>query len=188
MAKWLTVPTRITPSAPLVCAWTRGIIEVLAEISTRYPDVAAFSFDGSLLAIGRTDGTLSFHEPTTLDQIGGSVPVSSGIIASMRWRADGKLITLQDINADNFLVDVDQRARVGDALPGSPSGLFGVSDFAPDGLALVLPGPQGTTAWDLDVATWPAKACAIAGRDLTSDEWETYFSSSGTQQPTCPGL
>ena len=157
-------------------------------IAGALPEVAAFSFDGSLLAIGRTDGTLSFHEPTTLDQIGSSVPVSSGLIGSMRWSADGKLITLQDINVDNFLVDVDQRARIGDAQPGNPSGLFGVSDFAPDGRALVLPGPQGTTLWDLDVATWPAKACTIAGRDLTADEWETYFSSAGTQQPTCPGL
>ena len=102
----------------------------------------------------------------------------------MRWSADGKLITLQDVNVDNYLVDVDQRGRIGDAQPGNPSGLFGVSDFAPDGRALVLPGPQGTTLWDLDAATWPAKACTIAGRDLTADEWETYFSSAGTQQPT----
>ena len=73
-------------------------------------------------------------------------------------------------------------------LPENPSGLFGVSDFAPDGGALVLPGPQGTTLWDLDAAIWPAKACSIAGRELTSDGWETYFSSAGTQQPTCPEL
>ena len=75
------------------------------------PQTVAFSFDGALLAVGRTDGTLSFHEPTTLDQIGSSVPVSSGLIASLRWSADGKLITLQDMNVDNYLVDVEQRAR-----------------------------------------------------------------------------
>ena len=157
-------------------------------IAGSLPETVAFSFDGALLAVGRTDGTLSFHEPTTLDQIGSSVPVSSGLIPSLRWSADGKLITLQDVNADNYLVDVEQRARIGDALPGNSSRLYGLSDFAPDGRALVLPGPQGTTLWDLDAATWPAKACSIAGRELTSDEWETYFSSAGTQQPTCPGV
>jgi hypothetical protein len=50
---------------------------------------------------------------------------------------------------------------------------------------MVLPGPRGTTIWNLDVADWPANACTIAGRDLTQVEWRTYFASSGADRATC---
>jgi hypothetical protein len=90
---------------------------------------------------------------------------------------------VQDVTTENHLVDVDQRARVGDPFPGA--GLFGLDGFAPDGHTMVLPGPQGTTIWNLDVAAWPTKACTLAGRDLTQVEWSTYFSAAGAYRSTC---
>lgn len=63
--------------------------------------------------------------------------------------------------------------------------MFGVGSFAPDGKAMVLPGPRGTAIWNLDVAEWPAMACTIVGRDLTRVEWNTYFSATGAYRRTC---
>ena len=51
--------------------------------------------------------------------------------------------------------------------------------------ALLLPGLRGTTSWNLDVAAWPAKACTLAGRDLTQVEWNKYFSATGAYRSTC---
>ncbi len=147
------------------------------------PETAAFSPDGKLLAIGRIDGTVSFLDATTSKQVGSSIPVSSGLLASIVWSNDGNLIVVQDVMAQNHLVDVAQRARMGDPFPGS--GLFGLGGFAPDGHAMVLPGRSATTIWSLDVAKWPAKACTLAGRDLTRVEWNTYFSATGAYRSAC---
>ncbi len=147
------------------------------------PETAAFSPDGKLLAIGRIDGTVSFLDAKTSKQVGSSVPVSSGLLASIVWSNDGDLIVVQDVMAQNHLVDVGQRARMGDPFPGS--GLFGLGGFAPDGQAMVVPGRSGTTIWNLDVATWPAKACTLAGRELTQVEWSKYFSATGAYRASC---
>jgi WD40 repeat protein len=150
------------------------------------PETATFSPDGNLLAIGRIDGTLSFFDAKTFEQVGRSVPVSSGLLASIAWSRDGRLVAAQDASTANHLIDVPQRARIGEPFPSH--GLFGTGGFAPDGRTLILAGPHGTTIWDLDVARWPELACMIAGRDLTTVEWDTYFSASGNVRSTCPAL
>ncbi len=159
----------------------------LLNVTGAAPETAAFSPDGKLLGIGRIDGTVSFLDAKTLEQVGSSVPVSSGLLATMVWSADGRLVIVQDVDSNNHLVDVAQRARIGEPLPGLGPARFGLGGFAPDGRTMVLPGPRGTTVWDLDVSSWPAKACTIAGRDLTQTEWNTYFSSSGAYRSTCSG-
>jgi hypothetical protein len=158
---------------------------VLTVTGSALPETAAFSPDGKLLAIGATDGTLSFLDAATLKPTGSSVPLSSGLLAFIGWSNDGELVAVQDVNTDNYLVDVGQRARVGEPFPGVGPGQFGVVGFAPDGQALVLPGPRGTTIWDLRVSRWPRDACTLAGRDLTRTEWDTYFSSAGPYRATC---
>ncbi len=157
----------------------------LLTVAGALPESAAFSPDGTLLAIGRTDGTLSFLDTATGEQVGSTVPISSGLLATISWSTDGQLVVVQDVNAENSLVDVGQRARIGEPVPGVGPAIFGFPAFAPDGKSMVLPGPRGTTIWNLDVADWPANACTIAGRDLTQVEWRTYFASSGAYRPTC---
>ena len=48
--------------------------------------------------------------------------------------------------------------------------------------------PNGTLGyeWDLDVDTWPAIACHTAGRNLTADEFATYFGEETPYRVTCP--
>jgi WD40 repeat protein len=149
------------------------------------PNTAAFSPDGKLLAIGRTDGSLSFLDATSLKAVGTSVPIASGLLTTITWSHDGQLVAVQDVNADNSLVDVGQRARIGKPFAGVEPGRYGTDGFSPDGHTMVLPGPRGTTVWNLDVRQWPAKACMLAGRDLTPVEWNTYFSSAGAYRSTC---
>jgi WD40 repeat protein len=157
----------------------------LLNVRGAAPETAAFSPDGTLLATGRVDGTLSFLDGGTKQQVGSSVPISSGLLATLSWSSDGTLVIVQDVNATNHLIDVGQRARIGEPLPGVGPARYGAGSFAPDGRRMVLPGPRGTTIWNLDVTQWPAKACTIAGRDLTPTEWNTYFSSAGAYRPTC---
>jgi hypothetical protein len=128
---------------------------------------------------------LSFFDAASFAPAGTSVPVSSGLLASLSWSPDASLLVVQDIDADNHLVDVRQRRRIGDPFSGAAPMAFGIGSFAPDGHTMVLPGPQGTTTWDLVVDRWSAPACRLAGRELTDLEWRTYFSTSGSDRPAC---
>ena len=44
--------------------------------------------------------------------------------------------------------------------------------FSPDGKTLVTTGYAGNVyLWDVDPESWKARACEIAGRNLTQAEW-----------------
>ncbi len=146
---------------------------------------AAFSPDGSRLALGTAEGTLSFFDAETLAPVGTSVSVSPGLLASLAWSPDARLLVVQDIEAENHLIDVGQRRRIGNPFPGAAPMAFGVGGFAPDGRTMVIPGPQGTMTWDLVVDRWSTPACRLAGQELTDLEWRTYFSTSGPDRPAC---
>lgn len=58
-----------------------------------------------------------------------------------------------------------------------------VPSFSADGLVLYT-GGDDPMVWSLDPAGWRAAACAIAGRDLTVEEW-TQFLPGEPVQSTC---
>jgi hypothetical protein len=60
-----------------------------------------------------------------------------------------------------------------------------VSDFAPDGSVLLMPGPTGAVLLDLEVGHWRDAACELAGRRLTRAEWDQYLPSAGGYEPSC---
>ena len=86
------------------------------------------------------------------------------------------------------LIDVATRTRLGDPidlgeqLRGYPS-----SDLAGNGLqaAFTLPTGRGVAVWDLNTDDWVQAACALAGRNLTKQEWDTYLGSLGEYHATC---
>ncbi len=58
--------------------------------------------------------------------------------------------------------------------------------YRSDSSGLVIASTDGRT-WTADTRTntWVARACAIAGRNLTDDEWNQFFPSR-PYEPTCP--
>jgi WD40 repeat protein len=149
---------------------------------------AAFSPDGSLLALSGHDGTLLFFDAVTMRPAGPPLSLTSSILADITFSPHGDLLLVQDLKAANHIVDVRERARVGDPIPGS-SGTppeFGLNSFSTDGKTMLLPSPQGARLWDLDPPDWVRDACTLAGRNLTHEEWHHYFSAFGAYHTTCP--
>jgi WD40 repeat protein len=59
--------------------------------------------------------------------------------------------------------------------------------FSPDGRLLAVPGVEGRPMlWDVDPAVWRRRACAIAGRNLTREEWKLYLPPGTPYRATCP--
>ena len=87
------------------------------------------------------------------------------------------------------LVDLAARGTVVGRIPiPIQDGQSAISVFSPDGERLITTVPYlysldrqpSIRIMDLTVEGWIASACAVAGRDLTPAEWQTYV---GTTPP-----
>jgi WD40 repeat protein/tRNA A-37 threonylcarbamoyl transferase component Bud32 len=58
--------------------------------------------------------------------------------------------------------------------------------FSPDGTLLAVAGVNTLgMLWDVDPAVWRQRACAIAGRNLSREEWNLYLPSATAYRATC---
>ena len=59
--------------------------------------------------------------------------------------------------------------------------------FAPDSKKLLSQGEDGSLrVWDVSPASWQQRACGIANRNLSCEEWARYV-AWGPYTATCPG-
>ena len=68
------------------------------------------------------------------------------------------------------LYDQDTLRAVGETFPSED-----VPVLFRDGDTLATNTPAGIVLWDLNPDNWETAACRMAGRNLTADEWATYF-------------
>ena len=83
------------------------------------------------------------------------------------------------------LWDVASRRQIG---PASASiGPVSSVAFSPNGKLVASGDTSATWLWDVDVASWQARACTIANRNLTKEESQRFFGDA-THITTCPNL
>lgn len=98
----------------------------------------------------------------------------------------GRRVAIEGLSDLRYhLVDLASGRLVGSV--GQAPGANGGARFALGGKALVTPGTPAQV-WDLDPASWRAKACGVAGRNLTRVEWARYLPADEPYRATCPGL
>jgi hypothetical protein len=83
--------------------------------------------------------------------------------------------------------------QIGPALPepehhvtGVPCDFcFNVTEFDPSGSHLIALYQSGVgIVWDVDPKLWERRACTVAGRTLTLEEWKELLPAR-SYQPTC---
>ena len=102
---------------------------------------------------------------------------------SIDFDPHGRLVTLSN-DGKLRLWDLATRRLIGTPLQGSNTG--GWVNFFPDGKHVLGVFQSGTgIVWNVDPAAWKAKACTVAGRNLTRAEW-TEFLGERSYHNVCP--
>ena len=91
--------------------------------------------------------------------------------------------------------DTSTSIRYGDPIPVplDATNVFNVPQLSADGTTLAIRSGYDqriltTELWSLDPERWIEAACALAGRNLTPDEWDTNIGDLEPHRHTCPGL
>ncbi|MGC4154409.1 MAG: toll/interleukin-1 receptor domain-containing protein [Propionicimonas sp.] len=132
--------------------------------------------DGVAWTVDRDTGELVAPNPAAVEPI--PAPVLS---------PDGRIVVTGGLTGTMSLVALDGRGSVFGRI-GVPveTDRYAVSAFTADGSALLTAiqsmgeRPAALRRLDLTREGWRTAACALAGRDLTPDEWRSYL---GTEPP-----
>jgi WD40 repeat protein len=134
----------------------------------------AFDPDGTL-ATGSWAGIVQRWNPTTGAQVGRSTLVAAAPVSSIAFDPTGQ--TFATTGGSDGLAkiwDTKTQQQFGATFPGDP-GQWGNAKFTPDGSKLVVVYDDGTGfIWPASPQAWEQHACAVAGRNFTSEEWRRF--------------
>jgi DNA-binding SARP family transcriptional activator/outer membrane protein assembly factor BamB len=158
----------------------------LASRSATAQGATGMGWAAGRLVVGGLDGRLLFLDGRSLAPVAPPREVSAGFVVDV-VEVDGVVATL----------GTDGDVRLWDPATWSPIGLPVTEENVPgflsghDGVlrAWFEGGSLGTTGrvrdLELDPAGWVARACAVAGRQLSDDEWDVIHPGRSWRE-TCP--
>jgi WD40 repeat protein/class 3 adenylate cyclase len=149
-----------------------------------HASAVAFSPDGSLLATGGGTGQVRFWDANTGAPNGRRVLANAGWVQSVAFDPSGRILVTSGTDGTTRLIDVAGRVILGTPLPGIDN-VPEDAAFTPDGKRVIVMSIDGEGfAWDVTLAAWEKQACAIAGRNLTRDEWDEFLPDR-PYEPAC---
>jgi WD40 repeat protein len=117
---------------------------------------------------------LTLQSSTRLQSLGGR----TGIVNSVAFSQDGRFVA-----SGYDLWDAEDGTRLA-AL--ETHRFVETVAFSPDGKWLASDGDNNTIIlWDIELTSWQARACRMAGRNLTQSEWKQFVTNEPYQK-TCP--
>ena len=151
------------------------------------PNVAlTFARDGTLVT-GSWAGTVQGWDAASGEEIGRATLVSAGPVGSISFGRDAELLAttgLADGRAKLWAASPLQ--QLGSSFHHTPGAQAANAAVTADGRKLIVVYDDGSGAvWSLGVDAWRRHACAVAGRNLTREEWSRFLSGEG-YRTTCP--
>ena len=156
----------------------------------------AFDPTGSLVAAGGAVGPVRVWR--VADGRPAFPPLSghTGAVTGAAFDRTGSFLATTSLFGGTRLWDPATGLPYGDELvsprpeslePTVPLAALGLRNaFSPDGTLLAAAGVDShAMLWDVDPALWRQRACTIAGRNLTREEWNVYLPSGTPYGATC---
>jgi WD40 repeat protein len=133
----------------------------------------AFSPDGTILASGSRDTNIVLWDVATSQAIGQPLRGHSNSVFALAFSPDGRQLISGGADSSVRLWDVSTGAPLGTLDNGA--WVTSVAFKPDDPTTIVSAGLDGAIwLWDISLASWQRRGCAIAGRDLTLQEWRRY--------------
>jgi WD40 repeat protein len=141
---------------------------------------------GDELATGSWQGIITLWNAGSGAPLGKEALAAPAPVSSVAFDPSGtRYATAGGSSGGLRLWDTATQQLIGAQFPGG-DGQWGTVAFTPDGRYLLVVFTDGSAyRWPVSVEGWEAHACAVAGRNLTKEEWHRYVGSRGYQS-TCP--
>lgn len=146
------------------------------------PELTVMAGPGELIAAD--DDRLLRYSVPELEPID-ALPGPPGGLTSLQVSDDRRTLAAGAGNDTVTLYDLAGGIRLGDPIP-SESPLVTPGYLRPDGRELLVNMRDGIAVWNLDPDAQFDAACGLAGRNLTREEWATYFGAIAPYRETCP--
>jgi len=144
----------------------------------------AFDPSGRFLASGASDHSIAIWSLETGQLV--VPPVTNHLfpVNSLAFNQAGAILASGDTSGSIVLWDIASLQPIGDPLLGLPFAVTSLA-FSPDSTRLLSGYQSGDlSVWDIAIDSWIQRACAVAGRGLTTDEWKQYLPGE-RYNPTC---
>lgn len=176
----------LSPDGSTLASGGRSGALVLWDMTTRQPrqppltahsgTVAslAFSPDGQILASGGSDGMIILWDAAALQPLRQPL-VTGDQVASIAFSLDGHLLASGSLDSTISLWDASSGQRLGLPFDLHTNWVTQLA-FIPDGHTLASASvDRSVVLWDTSLDSWRERACRVANRSLSLDEWERYF-------------
>ena len=159
----------------------------------------AFSPDDEMMALGQATGvdelthTIHLADPITGQLLGDPLVGHPGRdVTGLGFNSDGTLLVSSggnrsgDPTGELSIWNVADRSLHMSTLRVANEEVADLAlDETHEGLRVAAADQAGVLLWDLDVGSWQQRACDVAGRDLTNEEWTALVGSFLPYESTC---
>lgn len=146
------------------------------RVSERYVRSLAFDAQSRRLAAGggMEDGTVTVWDIATGRRLFAPLRTDEVDVTQVAFDADGELLAAANFTGGTFVWHLGTLQPVA-KLPSAPTlpEVGAVLAFRTDELTVAT--AQGALTWPLHIDTWQQRACRLANRSLTREEWTRYL-------------
>jgi WD40 repeat protein len=145
----------------------------------------AFDPDAEYLAVGTEEGVVSVVDTDTGSPLALHINPSSSEVFSLEFSQNGRMLAGGNRAGDMLLWSAESDYQeLGRLNIGSSGTLYSMA-FDLDGLHLYTGGESGDIyKWAISPDLWIEIICERVGRDLSLEEWRTFFFNENVE-PTC---
>lgn len=137
---------------------------------------ADISDDGRSLVTGATDGIVHLWDVASGTSIGTPLTGLKPFADTVDMNPNGSTVVGADSSGHVLIWDVTTGTVIAGPLPGPSSQESVAASFTSHGGAVVVVSATGSAwRWDVDPSDWETRACQVAGRSLTQQQWQQFL-------------